>query len=55
MVLPVLFLEINLQHMIDVICRAFLSYNICIVLLFDQLRSMLTVKSEQNVIHDKLF
>ena len=30
-------------------------YNICIVLLFDQLRTLLTVKILQNVIHDKLF
>ena len=36
------------------ICRVFLSYNICIVLLFDQ-RRLLTVKRLQNVIHDKLF
>ena len=38
--------------MVDV--AKFLSYN-CIVLLFDQLRILLTVKSLQNVIHDKLF
>ena len=30
------------------------SYNICIVLLFDQLKSWLTVKSLQIVIQDKL-
>ena len=43
--------------MVDVAknCRVVLSYNICIVLLFDQLRLLLTVKSLQNVIHDKLF
>ena len=38
-----------------IICRVFLSYNYCIVLLFDQLRSLLTVKSLQYTIHDKLF
>ena len=36
-----------------VVC--FWSYNIFIVLLFDQLRILLIVKSLQNVIHDKLF
>ena len=38
-----------------IICRLFLPCNICIVLLFDELRSLVTVKSLQNVIHDKLF
>ena len=37
------------------IFRVFLSYNIFIVLLFDQLRSLLTLKSLQNVISYKLF
>ena len=44
LVLTVLFLEIRWSK---IICRVFLSYNICIGLLF--------VKSLQNVIHDKLF
>ena len=35
-----------------IICRVFLSYNSCIVLLFDQIRSLLTVTSLQNVIYD---
>ena len=38
-----------------IICRLFLSSDICIVLLFTKLRSLLTVKSLQNVIHEKLF
>ena len=33
----------------------FLSYDICIVLLFALLRRLLTVKSQLNVIHDKIF
>ena len=57
LVLTVLFLEIYLQHFgrcSKIMSRVFLSYKICIVLLFDQLRSLLIVKSLQNVIHDKL-
>ena len=38
-----------------IMCRVFLPYNICIDLLFGQLRSLLTVKSLQNVIHHKIF
>ena len=38
-----------------IICRLFLTYTICIVLLLDQLRRLLTVKILQNVIQDKLF
>ena len=37
-----------------IICRVLLSHNICTVLLFDQLKSLPTVKSLQNVIHGKL-
>ena len=37
-----------------IVCRIVLSY-VCLVLLFDQLKSLLTVKSLQNVIHHKLF
>ena len=34
-----------------IICRVFLSYNILIGLLLKQLKSLLTVKSLQNIIH----
>ena len=37
-----------------IICRVFLSYNICIFLLFDHLRSLLIVNSLQNVTNDIL-
>ena len=37
---------------VTMICRVFFSYNICIVLLFDLLRLLLTVKRYLNVLHD---
>ena len=43
LLLHVLFLEIYLQHMVDVtkiICHVFLSHNIYIVLLLDQLTNL---------------
>ena len=45
-----------LYHVVDVAkFFVFLSYNICIVLLFALFRRLLTVKSWLNVIHDKIF
>ena len=46
-------LHVDCSRCSKVICRFFLSYNICTVLLFDQIKEvyLLTVKSLQNVIH----